>query len=226
VEHVGDTSADQGGDGEVLRPGSRGPAVRELQRRLAQLGYRPGSADAGYGAQTASAVMAFEKHEGLGRDGVAGPQVRGRLRDPQGAGPRRKGPQPRIEVDLDRQIAFVVSRNGRVAILNVSTGSGETYDVPGGGTAVAYTPTGRFTVYRKVDGIVEAPLGSLYMPLYFDEGWAVHGAASVPGYPASHGCVRTSDQDQDFVSRTLSKGSAVFVYGKSLGERGQGRPGF
>ena len=226
VEHVGDTSADQGDDGEVLRPGSRGPAVRELQRRLAQLGYRPGSADGAYGAQTASAVMAFEKHEGLGRDGVAGPQVRGRLRDPHGAGPRRKGPRPSIEVDLDRQIAFVVSRNGRVAILNVSTGSGETYDVPGGGTAVAYTPTGRFTVYRKVDGIVEAPLGSLYKPLYFDEGWAVHGAASVPGYPASHGCVRTSDQDQDFVSRTLPKDSAVFVYGKSLGEPGQGRPGF
>jgi N-acetylmuramoyl-L-alanine amidase len=226
VEHVGDTSADQGGEGDVLRPGSRGPAVRELQRRLAQLGYRPGSADGAYGAQTASAVMAFEKHEGLGRDGVAGPQARGGLRDPQGAGPRRKGPVPRIEVDLDRQIAFVVSRNGRVTILNVSTGSGETYDVSGGGTAVAYTPTGRFTVYRKVDGIVEAPLGSLYKPLYFDEGWAVHGAASVPGYPASHGCVRTSDTDQDFVSRTLSKGSAVFVYGKSLGEPGQGRPGF
>ena len=226
VEHVGDASADQGGDGEVLRPGSRGPAVRELQRRLAQLGYRPGSADGGYGAQTASAVMAFEKHEGLGRDGVAGPQVRGRLRDPQGAGPRRKGPRPRIEVDLDRQIAVVVSRHGSVAILNVSTGSGETYDVPGGGTAVAYTPTGSFTVYRKVDGIVEAPLGSLYKPLYFDEGWAVHGAASVPGYPASHGCVRTSDTDQDFVSRTLSKGSAVFVHGKSLGEPGPGRPGF
>ena len=226
VEHVGDTAADQGGDGEVLRPGSRGPAVRELQGRLAQLGYRPGSADGAYGAQTSSAVMAFEKHEGLGRDGVAGPQVRNRLADPQGAGPRRKGPRPRIEVDLDRQIAFVVSRNGRVAILNVSTGSGETYDVPGGGTAVAYTPTGRFAVYRKVDGIVEAPLGSLYKPLYFDEGWAVHGAASVPGYPASHGCVRTSDADQDFVSRALPKDSAVFVYGKSLGEPGQGRPGF
>jgi lipoprotein-anchoring transpeptidase ErfK/SrfK len=108
----------------------------------------------------------------------------------------------------------------------VSTGSGQTYDVPGDGTAVAYTPTGRFTVYRKEDGIVEAPLGSLYKPLYFDEGWAVHGAASVPGYPASHGCVRTSDNDQDFVSRTLSKGSTVIIYGTSRGEPKEGQPGF
>ena len=148
VERVGDTSADQGDDpSEVLRPGSRGPAVRGLQRRLAQLGYRRGRADGDYGAETASAC-----------------------------------------------------------IVNVSTGSGETYDLPGGGSAVAHTPAGRFTVSRNVEGIVEAPLGSLYKPLYFDQGWAVHAAASVPGYPASHGCVRTSEQDQDFVSRTLGEG--------------------
>ncbi|HSE80190.1 MAG TPA: L,D-transpeptidase family protein [Gaiellaceae bacterium] len=138
---------------------------------------------------------------------------------------------------LQRRLAQLGYRSGRAdgahgaetasaCIVNVSTGSGETYDLPGGGSAVAYTPAGRFTVYRNVEGIVEAPLGSLYKPLYFDQGWAVHGAASVPGYPASHRCVRTSDQDQDFVSRTLAKRSAVIIHGKSLGEPGQGRPGF
>jgi N-acetylmuramoyl-L-alanine amidase len=226
VAEVGDTTPDQGEGEQVLQPGSKGRPVRKLQKRLTKLGYRPGPVDGAYGAATASAVMAFEKHEGLGRDGVAGPQVRSRLRDPKGAGPRSKGPRPRIEVDLDRQIAFLVSRNGEVTILNVSTGSGETYDLPGGGTAVAYTPTGRFTVYREEGGIVEAPLGSLHKPLYFKDGWAVHGAASVPGYPASHGCVRTSDYDQDFVARTLSKGSTVVIYGRSRGEQGQGQPGF
>ncbi len=226
VEQVGDTAADQGEGVAVLKPGSKGAAVKRLQRKLARLGYRPGGLDGVYGGETASAVMAFEKHEGLGRDGAAGPQVAARLADPRGAGPRRKGPRPRIEVDLDRQIAFIVPSRGKVAILNVSTGSGETYTSPAGGSAVAYTPTGRFSVYRKVDGIVEAPLGSLYRPLYFDEGWAVHGAASVPGYPASHGCVRTSDADQDFVVRKIPKGAAVFVYGTSRGEPAQARPGF
>jgi N-acetylmuramoyl-L-alanine amidase len=226
IEEVGDTAADQGAADEVLEPGSKGARVKRLQRRLARLGYRPGRADGVYGAETTSAVMALEKHEGLGRDGAAGPQVAARLRDPRGAGPRRKGPRPRIEVDLDRQIAFVVPAKGNAAILNVSTGSGETYRTAGGGPAVAYTPTGRFTVFRKVDQIVEAPLGSLYKPLYFDKGWAVHGSASVPGYPASHGCVRTSDYDQDFVFRRIPKGTAVFVYGKSRGAPEQGRPGF
>jgi lipoprotein-anchoring transpeptidase ErfK/SrfK len=152
--------------------------------------------------------------------------VRARLDDPQGKGPRPQGPTPRVEVDLDRQIAFVVSASGEVTILNVSTGSGETYEQPGGGTAVAYTPTGRFSVYRKEDGIVEAPLGSLYKPLYFDQGWAIHGAASVPGYPASHGCVRTSDYDQDFVSQTIPQGATVIIHGQSRGEPGSAQPGF
>jgi peptidoglycan hydrolase-like protein with peptidoglycan-binding domain len=226
VEEIGDVSADQGDEDQLLKQGDRSGAVKQLQQRLAELGYRPGEADGVFGAETASAVMAFEKHEGLGRDGVAGPQVQSRMESPQGKGPRSGGSTPRVEVDLDRQIAFVVEAGGKVTILNVSTGSGETYDVPGGGTAVAYTPTGRFTVYRKEDGIVEAPLGSLYKPLYFDQGWAVHGAASVPGYPASHGCVRTSDDDQDFVSSVLSEGSTVVVHGESRGEPGSGQPGF
>jgi peptidoglycan hydrolase-like protein with peptidoglycan-binding domain len=226
VEEVGDTSADQGAVGKVLGPGSKGAAVKRLQKRLARLGYRPGRADGDYGAETSSAVMALEKHEGLGRDGVAGPQVAGRVRDPRGAGPRRKGPRPRIEVDLDRQIAFVVPAKGKVAILNVSTGSGETYESAGGANVVAYTPTGRFSVYRKRDDIVKAPLGSLYRPLYFDRGWALNGAASVSGYPASLGSVRTSDVDQDFVFKRIPKGAAVFVYGTSRGGPERGRPGF
>jgi N-acetylmuramoyl-L-alanine amidase len=226
VEEAGEAGADQGPASKVLEPGAKGAAVKRLQKRLAKLGYRPGSADGVFGAETASAVMAFEKHEGLGRDGIAGPQVAATVKDPRGKGPRRKGPRPRIEVDLDRQIAFVVPSKGKVTILNVSTGSGETYESPGGGTAVAYTPTGRFSVYRKADRIVEAPLGSLYKPLYFDKGWAVHGAASVPGYPASHGCVRTSDYDQDFVFRRIPKGAAVFVYGARRGAPAEGRPGF
>ena len=226
VEEIGDTAADEGPGDKVLQPGSRGAAVKRLQTRLVKLGYRPGSADGFYGAETASAVTAFEKHEGLGRDGAAGPQVAARLKDPRGAGPRRRGPRPRIEVDLDRQIAFVVPSKGKATILNVSTGSGETYESAGGGTAVAYTPTGRFSVYRKADRMVEAPLGSLYKPLYFEEGWAVHGAASVPGYPASHGCVRTSDYDQDFVFRRIPKGASVFIYGSSRGAPEEGGPGF
>jgi peptidoglycan hydrolase-like protein with peptidoglycan-binding domain len=226
VEEVGDIAADQAEADKILRPGSKGPPVRRLQKRLARLGYRPGRANGVYSSETASAVMAFEKHEGLGRDGLVGPQVSARLRHTRGAGPRQKGPRPRVEVDLDRQIAFVVPDKRRMAILNVSTGSGATYEPQRGGTAVAHTPTGRFSVQRKSGETVEATLGSLYKPLYFKRGWALHGSASVPGYPASDGCIRLSEYDQDFLWAWFPKGTDVFVYGTSRGEPNRGRPGF
>jgi peptidoglycan hydrolase-like protein with peptidoglycan-binding domain len=212
--------------GRILRVGSSGPRVRALQERLRELDFRPGVADGEYGATTASAVMAFQKFTGLDRDGVAGPAVQGAIDDPRGRGPRRNLPAPRIEIDLDRQIAFVVDADRGVSIVNVSSGSGETYATPEGGTATAYTPTGRFTVERRIDGLREAPLGSLYRPLYFHLGWAVHGSTSVPGYPASHGCVRTSYADQDFIFETIPNGALVFIYGRSEGNAANGEPGF
>ena len=36
----------------------------------------------------------------------------------------------------------------------------------------------------------ETKLGTLYNPVYFNQGIAVHGAILVPLQPASHGCIR------------------------------------
>jgi lipoprotein-anchoring transpeptidase ErfK/SrfK len=47
-------------------------------------------------------------------------------------------------------------------------------------------------VSRQIDGWRHAPLGLLWRPKYFNGGIAVHGANSVPPYPASHGCARVS----------------------------------
>jgi peptidoglycan hydrolase-like protein with peptidoglycan-binding domain len=203
----------------LLKLGSKGPAVAKLQRRLTVLGYRPGGADGVFGAATAAAVLAFQKRNGLGRDGVVGPGVERALVGPKGAGPR-SGPVPRIEVDVARQIIFVVLRKGSVITLNTSTGNNERYAVPGGGTDVAYTPVGSFKVERKIPGNHVAPLGTLRNPLFFYRGWAIHGAASVPAYPASHGCARISNTDADWLYPQVSIGTPVIVYdttGKSPG---------
>jgi peptidoglycan hydrolase-like protein with peptidoglycan-binding domain len=203
--------------GSIMRRGDEGDAVLALQQRLAELGYRPGEPDGRYGGQTASAVMAFQKQEGLQRDGVAGEEVLTHLDNPTGAGPRQDLTGPRVEVDLDRQILFLVDEQGGVTIVNISSGSGKTYQKPDGGESIAYTPTGDYVVERRVDGLREAALGTLYRPLYFDRGWAIHGSSSVPGYPASHGCVRTSNSDQDFIFPTLPESAPVVLYGYSPG---------
>jgi peptidoglycan hydrolase-like protein with peptidoglycan-binding domain len=199
------------GASTLLKLGSEGVAVRDLQERLATLGYRPGAADGRFGAATASAVLAFQKRDGLQRDAVAGASVQTALRHPQAAGPP-SGPVPRLDIDIARQLVFVVLRGGSVITLNSSTGNGETYSVPGGGSDVAYTPVGDFTVIRKFPGDEHAPLGTLRNPLYFYRGWAIHGAANVPAYPASHGCARISNADADWLFPQIPLGTPVIVY--------------
>jgi N-acetylmuramoyl-L-alanine amidase len=206
---------------DLLKIGASGADVASVQRRLTELGYRPGGTDGNFGVEMLSAVTAFQKHEGLDRDGVVGADVRSHLEHPTGAGPRSTTPVPHVEVDLDRQIAFVVLPSG-TTILDVSTGSGQTYVTPGTtAQQVAYTPTGTFAVYRAVDAPVVAPLGTLYKPLYFKEGWAMHGEPVVPPYPASHGCVRTHDWDQDWLWPQIPVGTSITIYGHNPGNAGE-----
>ncbi len=197
---------------DVLKLGSTGPAVTDLQQRLTDLGYRPGAIDGTFGAATQSAVLAFQKRNGMSRDSVVGPSFQAKVQHPTGAGPRYPSPVPHIEVDIARQIVFVVLAGGKVVTLNTSTGNGETYAVPGGGTDVAITPVGTFSIYRRYLGDEKAPLGTLHSPLYFYKGWALHGSPSVPAYPASHGCARLSNVDADWLFPLAPLGTKVYVY--------------
>ena len=56
----------------VLRPGSSGEAVRELQQALKGLGYDPGPVDGQFGARTEDAVKAFQTAQGIAADGIVG----------------------------------------------------------------------------------------------------------------------------------------------------------
>ena len=55
--------------------GSRGDEVREIQTRLAALGYYGGTIDGIYGTQTKKAVQKFQQDRGLTADGIAGKQT-------------------------------------------------------------------------------------------------------------------------------------------------------
>jgi peptidoglycan hydrolase-like protein with peptidoglycan-binding domain len=196
----------------VLRRGDTGALVALVQLRLTELGFRPGPVNGTYGDATYAAAMAFQKYEGLDADGHTGPITLAALKvGLTGAGPRG-GPTPRVEVDVKRQIAFVVAADGTTKIVNVSSGSGRRYSRPQGGTGVADTPTGNFTIKRRINGVHVAPLGKMYRPMYFQGGFAIHGSSNVPGYPASHGCVRTTNPDQDFIWSTIPNGAAVHIY--------------
>ena len=56
----------------VLRQGSNGGEVKELQRRLKEWGYYNGVVDGIYGKGTVEAVKKFQQKNGLKADGIAG----------------------------------------------------------------------------------------------------------------------------------------------------------
>ena len=59
-------------EAEVLRQGSVGDEVKEVQRRLKQWGYYSGSVDGIFGSATKKAVIYFQQKNGLTADGIVG----------------------------------------------------------------------------------------------------------------------------------------------------------
>ena len=185
----------------VLRLGSRGASVRRLQERLVSLRYLPWGATTGvFDERTWHAVVAFQGWQRLGRDGVvAAPTWRAldTARTPAVPGDVLRG----LVVDTSRQVLLLVA-NGRVQrAIHVSTAA------PG-----HWTPHGRFRVYRKEVLSWSIPFKA-WMPYanYFTGGFAIHGFASVPAYPASHGCIRVPMAEATVVYAFAAYGTAVLV---------------
>lgn len=60
----------------LYRVGDEGPAVRDIQDRLAALGFEPGAdSRSSFGEGTAAAVTEFQKAKGLDVDGIVGPDT-------------------------------------------------------------------------------------------------------------------------------------------------------
>jgi N-acetylmuramoyl-L-alanine amidase len=73
------TTADEGVCAEqtiavagILRQGSKGSDVKEVQRRLKQWGYYDGAVDGVFGGGTEKAVQYFQRKNGLTADGIVG----------------------------------------------------------------------------------------------------------------------------------------------------------
>ena len=180
------------------RPGSGGPAVRLLQRQLAQRGYVVGARGL-LDARTARAVLAFRKVTGMARTASADAGVFRALA--RGAGffrVRFPGHGKHIEADLSRQVIALIDRGRVQRIYPTSSGA------PG-------TPTilGSYRVYMKAPGYNAK---RMYYSSFFIRGYAIHGFDPVPVYNASHGCLRVPVPDAVSIFTWLRIGERVDVY--------------
>jgi L,D-transpeptidase catalytic domain/Putative peptidoglycan binding domain len=178
--------------------GARGTHVLLLQRRLQKLGFAvpvTGYFDDG----TARAVTTFRKTNGMGTSGYASGDIYRMVFHRRGAFKlRHRKPGRHVEFDWSRQV-LVLARNGR---------PWRAYHASSGTPA---TPTvfGTYRFYRKQPG---TNAKGMVDSNYFIGGYAIHGYASVPLYPASHGCIRVPIPNAADIDANIRLGDTIYVY--------------
>ena len=205
-----------------LTRGDKGAVVQQLQDSLFEAGFRPGQRDGTFGWSTWQAVMAFQKHHGLERDGVFRSDFWPMLAAPIEVTWRQAA--DRVEVDIGKQVLYLVRDNEVVNVIPVSSGNGRSYLNFYGNVNKATTPEGQFEFYKQRNYLHESYLGFMYKPYYFRGGYAIHGSSSVPSYPASHGCIRVTNSDMDYLRQHLELGMPIYVYGKNTDSPASDKP--
>jgi hypothetical protein len=189
----------------ALASGDTGHDVRVLQQDLVERGYLATDEITGtYDYGTEQAVMALQGYNDLNRggtrDGIATPVVRALAAGGERPKPKHGGPA-HVEVSLGQQVLMLVRKGGVVArAIHVSSGAG------------GKTPAGNFAVYSKATMSWSKPFKA-WLPFasYFVGGYALHEYPIVPGYPASHGCVRMPSTEARRVYAFATLHMPVFV---------------
>ena len=178
--------------------GEKGVKVLLLQRALLREGFAT-PVTGYYDDATARGVLAFRKTNGLGRDGYASKPVFAMLARGQGAFKLRYPKAGKhVEFDWSRQV-LVLARGGKPY---------RTYHTSSG-TAATPTVFGTFRFYLQTPGTNSS---GMVHSSYFIRGYAVHGYASVPNYPASHGCLRVPIPNALQIFNWIDIGDTIYSY--------------
>ncbi|MCB2222754.1 MAG: L,D-transpeptidase family protein [Actinobacteria bacterium] len=215
-------------DGETLlscektavSPGDEGPSVAYLQKRLTRARLYRGPIDGVYPDDPATlpgdftaAVYAFHKlHQApsgdvwTADDHVSAEWTLADWHLLEGFEPAppvaRDGEPDRFEVDATAEVMWLILDGEVAGIFHVSVGGEFTYWYsPNQAYEVAHTPRGDLDVdhyslvrYRQTYWMYRA-----WYYKYTHRWMALHGYYTVPPYPASHGCVRVTYDDADWI---------------------------
>ena len=199
----------------ALDAGDTGVTVARLQHALTRLGMYHGPISGEYEEQTGFAVRTFHAYIGLEatHEFAALDWIRLEVVPDDPGIPDRWWEPDRVEVDIGRQLLFVV-RDGEIAgILPISSGGDYIYPSPlFGRDKLAWTPRGDFTLYWhqlgwSCDGDV-----CVYKYWGFTPYYGIHGYPEVPNYPASHGCIRITTWDSRWVEPLLFVGIPIHIW--------------
>jgi hypothetical protein len=181
-----------------LGPGDSGRVVKIFNELLAKQGY-VNDENAIYDSATGRAVLAYHKVNDESRTEKATKGMFKKLAKGKGGFKlKHPGAGKHVEADISRQVMVLAKHGEAKEIYTISSGK-------------ATTPTilGKFRFYRKEPGFNSH---AMYYSVYFKGGYATHGYASVPDYPASHGCLRNPIPDSHHIYNWIDLGDVIYVY--------------
>jgi hypothetical protein len=171
-----------------------------VEAELARQGYNVGRVDGKIDHQTVWSFFAFKKVARLRVATTFGEADWKAMLARPTIKPRRTDlPARHVEIDLSRQLVLLFDGGRLQHAFHTSTGKPSTPTV-----------RGTFTVYEKRP--YYQPHNRMYKSIFFYRGYAVHGYPEIPTYPASAGCARTYNGDQDFLYPKVRIGDRVAVY--------------
>jgi hypothetical protein len=178
--------------------GERGIKVLMLQRGLYRLGFSV-PVNGYYDWLTSNAVNAFRKTNGMGRDGYAMKSVYAKVLRGEGAYKLRYPKAGKhVEFDWSRQVLVLANKGKPFRTYHTSSG-----------TPATPTVFGTYRFYLQTPGTNSK---GMVHSSYFIRGYAIHGYASVPNYPASHGCLRVPIPNAASIFNWIDIGDTIYSY--------------
>ena len=178
--------------------GERGTKVLMLQRGLYRLGFSV-PVTGYYDWLTSNAVNAFRKTNGMGRDGYAVKSVYAKVLRGEGAYKLRYPKAGKhVEFDWSRQVLVLADKGRPFRTYHTSSG-----------TPATPTIFGTYRFYLQTPGTNSK---GMVHSSYFIRGYAIHGYASVPNYPASHGCLRVPIPNAASIFSWVDIGDPIYLY--------------
>lgn len=214
--------------------------IREAQSIMTKFKIPTGPIDGIWGAKTAQGLCTFRHISGLpvSRGGLTSTDL-SKLRGFNAAyaslgsipAASRNGYSSHFVVHKTCQTMVYVKANKFHKVFRISSGKSG-YDTPNGNFLLSGTKPGWScsTLYPEScynhsegmnakttqRGVLYSKYGNMYNKRSIKGTVMLHGSGSVPTYPASHGCVRTTVADSDWLYQNVSNASGV-VYMSVVG---------
>ena len=214
-----------------LEYGDSGELVSRLQQRLLELGFYEAKVSGGYYKITRNAVRAFQAHNGLISDGIAGRQTQELLFSadalPASVSPRPSPTPPptkyTLMVDVANQItrAYTYDENGEYTVLvrEMICSTGTSRNPTPLGTTIMPKKRARWGYFPTWDSHAQYltridSANAFHSVLYSaaDETTLSVKSFEDLGSPASHGCVRLYVSDAKWIYDNCEAGTIITVY--------------